>query len=829
MSTMSTPVFDHIDVLTSRHSNSNTAGAPLPIIPRRSGSSSRLNTLVAKPSTSPPKSTPSPVQIRVQQATPPDDDKEATSSSSSSAGTSRRRFTLDSDPSRLSPTSKTRAFLKSSTPSEPATPTPAHRNPRSKKEGRTAFPTVSGSSSSSDEAEAPNAREEMANDATPRPSSSSTLPAIRRTTDITLPRTLSESHMYHPGLISLSRTKSPPQPSETPSPPSIIRKKSGQPVKSSLKSSCRSAFTGTINVNLGSGISSKSEPTTPTVPKAVKFDARLEHVKLFLAEQKPLAVSRDGSPTDETDSDFPDFIYGSDDKKNLTMKVVNMPSIINLNADVVLEEMKLIPETTSVVGQIRVRNLAYQKWVAVRFTFDDWQTTSEVTARYTESSSGNVDIFTFTIKLNDLLVRIEEKTMIVAVRYAVNGTDIWDNNSGKNYVVKFAREAPKVAVSTRARRRRSPSEESYSSGSDINDLKTRLEQVVQRRDAEDDTTSAVRARRGATPKQNPPPDFKKTESFAARYDFGSSFKESWAPPSASNVPHYATYRHARMNSYPALSTHHKTPEKPTPKVKVSLGSPRDLDGDAFRPSQYVPSDLEDTPYAVPVKERVVRNHHRGYFDVEILGGKGSGIKRTPPSGGITASSSDDSVLSTPLCSPDYFSLSPSDSTPRSLIPRASDLTPRNLTTDTLLMPTLSAALLESSSSSSSPASSSSLSSPCTDDFVSTLTAALNADMTSASPKTNYHQFLNKFCFYTGGTDSSCSSSSEANSPPEALSRSSSSSSVDEILGATSPRLQGFAYGPHISPPVMGSGSVTPTSVTGSNGVENSRCPTPLAA
>ncbi|ESK92219.1 protein phosphatase regulatory subunit [Moniliophthora roreri MCA 2997] len=827
MSTISTPVFDPIDVPASRHSDSNTAGAPLPIIPRRGGSSSRLNTLVANASTS-PKFTPSPVQITLQQATPPDDDTASSSSSLSTTGTSHRRSSSSSDPSRLSPTSPTRPLLKLfPTPSEPVTPTPAFRNARSKEEGHATFPSVSGSSSSSDEAS--DSRGETTDDITPRPSLSSTMPLAKRTTEASFPRTLSESHVYHPGLLSHSHSKATSKPPETPIVPIIIRKKSGQPVKSSLKSSCRSPFTGTINVSLG-GVSSKSEPTTPTVPKAVKFDARLEHVKLFLAEQKPLAVSRDGSPTDETsgtDSDFPDFIYGSDDKKNLTMKVVNMPSIVNMNADVVLEEMKFLSETTTVIGRIRVRNLAYQKWVAVRFTFDDWQTTSEVTAKYVESASGNIDIFTFTIKLNDLLARIEKKTMIVAVRYAVNGTEIWDNNLGKNYLVNFSRETSKATPPTARARRRNPSEDSYSSGSDISDLRTRLEQVVQKREFEEDNTPMLRAHRGQNTK-NLPPNFKKAESFAARYDFGSSFKESWAPPSVSSIPHYATYRHARIHSYPALSSKDRTPERPAMKVKPILGSPRDLDGETFRPASYVSSDLDDGVYPPPVKERGVRNHQRGCFDVDVLRSKagGLGLKRTPP-GVATASSSDDSVLSTPLCSPDYFSLSPTDITPRSLIPLVSDLTPRDSTkADSFLMPSLSASLLEVSPSSISPASRSSLSSPSADDFVSTLTAALNA---SASPKTDYHQFLNKFCFYTGGTDSSCSSSSETNSPQEALSRSSSSSSIDEFLCATSPRLQGFAYGPHSSSSATGSGSVTPTSVTGSNGVERSRCPTPMAA
>ena len=46
--------------------------------------------------------------------------------------------------------------------------------------------------------------------------------------------------------------------------------------------------------------------------------------------------------------------------------------------DVAVENMELVGST---VEGVRVRNLAFEKWLAVRFTLDKWQTTSEVTAR----------------------------------------------------------------------------------------------------------------------------------------------------------------------------------------------------------------------------------------------------------------------------------------------------------------------------------------------------------------------------------------------------------------------------------------------------------------
>ena len=161
----------------------------------------------------------------------------------------------------------------------------------------------------------------------------------------------------------------------------IVSTPQPRPLKSSLKSR-RPAVRGDLSVVTGL-VPSKSEPATPTAGKSVHFDAQLERVKLFLAEQKPLAISREGSPTDDTsgtESDFPSAIYGSTkDEEVLTMRLTNMPAAPRPDADVALEDLSLATDGMSLIGRVRVRNIAFEKWVAVRFTFDRWQMTSEVT------------------------------------------------------------------------------------------------------------------------------------------------------------------------------------------------------------------------------------------------------------------------------------------------------------------------------------------------------------------------------------------------------------------------------------------------------------------
>ena len=114
----------------------------------------------------------------------------------------------------------------------------------------------------------------------------------------------------------------------------LIRKKSGELVKSSLKVSMAPSYDAnplSASSNASTEFSSspfagsKSLPTTPSCPKYVHFDTRLERVRLFLSEQKPAAVSRSTSPTDDNGGlggsgseggEFP-FPTTSDEEENL--------------------------------------------------------------------------------------------------------------------------------------------------------------------------------------------------------------------------------------------------------------------------------------------------------------------------------------------------------------------------------------------------------------------------------------------------------------------------------------------------------------------------------
>ncbi|XP_019403631.1 PREDICTED: protein phosphatase 1 regulatory subunit 3D [Crocodylus porosus] len=88
-------------------------------------------------------------------------------------------------------------------------------------------------------------------------------------------------------------------------------------------------------------------------------------------------------------------------------------------------------------GTVRVLNVAFEKQVSVRYTFDRWQSLREVCARWHSGvpevdGPGPADIFAFFLPVPPFLLR-PCSVVQLAVRYWVDGHEYWDNNEGQNY------------------------------------------------------------------------------------------------------------------------------------------------------------------------------------------------------------------------------------------------------------------------------------------------------------------------------------------------------------------------------------------------------------
>lgn len=230
-------------------------------------------------------------------------------------------------------------------------------------------------------------------------------------------------------LLSSDEDHNTPQSAEADS-HAIVRKKSGEIVKSSLKN-------GRLRER------ARSLPSTPTCSKGVHFDAQLERVRHFFYSERPTAISKDGSPTDE----YPVANFSCFTDIAATFRIEHSPFSCSSESPVYTEALHLSSERNALVGQILVKNIAYHKIVVVRFTFDHWRTISETNAFYetrlndgTTPKDHKYDRFTFSIKLQDFTnVFSTSQCMDFCVRYNVADQEFWDNNFGNNYRVSFSK------------------------------------------------------------------------------------------------------------------------------------------------------------------------------------------------------------------------------------------------------------------------------------------------------------------------------------------------------------------------------------------------------
>ncbi|ORY15103.1 putative phosphatase regulatory subunit-domain-containing protein, partial [Clohesyomyces aquaticus] len=218
--------------------------------------------------------------------------------------------------------------------------------------------------------------------------------------------------------------------------PPLLRKKSGELVKPALRPSSRRR--------------PSSMPGTPTYSKAVHFNEDIEQVRHFLQVDRPIAVSAGSSPVETYDSDaeYP-FGYEEGYKPALPeweIKLTNFPSetFERKTMPVRVERIFLASDHKTLVGNVAVANIAFQKLVVARFTLDYWKTTSEVVAEFNQDvrkkqTNDGYDRFNFNIKLADQ-ANLASKTLLLCVRYNVNGQEFWDNNGSMNYQVDFIRK-----------------------------------------------------------------------------------------------------------------------------------------------------------------------------------------------------------------------------------------------------------------------------------------------------------------------------------------------------------------------------------------------------
>lgn len=128
----------------------------------------------------------------------------------------------------------------------------------------------------------------------------------------------------------------------------------------------------------------------------------------------------------------------------------------NSGQNILLHSVKQIRDfqsnkrTDEIVGSIYVKNITFEKFIEIKFTFTNWSDIHYVTATYRRSITDQIDEFVFKInlssfkyflKLDDLLFSTTDSNLLtncplkieLCCRYDVNNETYYDNNNYKNY------------------------------------------------------------------------------------------------------------------------------------------------------------------------------------------------------------------------------------------------------------------------------------------------------------------------------------------------------------------------------------------------------------
>ncbi|KAI9488601.1 putative phosphatase regulatory subunit-domain-containing protein [Zychaea mexicana] len=200
--------------------------------------------------------------------------------------------------------------------------------------------------------------------------------------------------------------------------------------------------------------------------KSVRFSENNDQVRLFYQWQAPQQQQQQNDGREREEADVPYYHHQltptkstatvsttSDQKQQqyqlelvknektqgaTTMATKKNHLPLELKSIHVAQEVQA-PVGIIVVGNCHVVNLAFEKHVTVRYTFDNWTTFTDIDAMYRESLADSaMDRFAFEFPWDTTATtKNHEQSLQFALRYFVNGMEFWDNNDGDNYCARL--------------------------------------------------------------------------------------------------------------------------------------------------------------------------------------------------------------------------------------------------------------------------------------------------------------------------------------------------------------------------------------------------------
>ncbi|GAU95344.1 hypothetical protein RvY_06977 [Ramazzottius varieornatus] len=181
----------------------------------------------------------------------------------------------------------------------------------------------------------------------------------------------------------------------------------------------------------------KTPPGTPSPKKMVRFaDAMgldLEKVRHFLQDQLPNTPS--STQTDVAVATLTNELNRHVTGKYLTPSFPQPCLAGNFLERIRTQKVCLDSVQTSdfhVSGFVRVLNVAFEKSLVVRYTFDNWKTSLDLAAQYVPNSNDNFsDRFQFSLYAPSYFDT--GNVLQFCLCYKAGGQEYWDSNYGQNY------------------------------------------------------------------------------------------------------------------------------------------------------------------------------------------------------------------------------------------------------------------------------------------------------------------------------------------------------------------------------------------------------------
>ena len=184
-------------------------------------------------------------------------------------------------------------------------------------------------------------------------------------------------------------------------------------------------------------LDSATEEPTVGLTRKVSFANHLESV-LVIEESPddPPWTLYQGTVDDVLDDD--DDVVVLDERRlvlNFTQPAADYLTFRNTVETRYVSLLNVIVKNYRISGTVRVKNIAYEKVVIVRHTFDGWASFSDVVATYQDDDDERFDTFAFVIDCPPN--QPPGSKLQFAVRYTAGGVDYWDSNRGENFEVLY--------------------------------------------------------------------------------------------------------------------------------------------------------------------------------------------------------------------------------------------------------------------------------------------------------------------------------------------------------------------------------------------------------